>query len=281
MTSAGIWSIESSTESRLPAGSTSEVVPVGGDELWFTVPSSEGAQAIVPVPADAREQTDGRVIFTSGSGDLQIVASRVSAAPDTSTVGRLVSDSPPTVARAYKGKQQADANGLFVIEARGLAARGYVPTTQSWAAGRWGNGAWLTALVLCLVVVGFLALVYMLIVTPEGTLTVTYEHRGPVPLVAPEAVAPEAVVVAPTSPSTELLPTDATPTDATPAGATLAEPMPAEAMPAADDTMPCPRCAETIKQAATACRFCGLDLAATDDPEAAAPIADDMAVPIA
>ena len=213
MTSPGIWSIESSTDSRLAAGTTSEILPVGGDALWFTVPSSEGTLAIVPVPADAREQVDGRVIFTSGDGDLQIVASRVSAAPDTSTLGRLVSDAPPTVERTYTGKLEADADKAFTIEARGLAARGYVPTTQDWAPGQWGRGAWIVAALLCLVLVGFAVLAYMLLVKPEGTLTVAYERRSQ-DLAAPTELTPaEATSVA----MAEAMPTEATAIEVVPA----------------------------------------------------------------
>jgi hypothetical protein len=41
------------------------------------------------------------------------------------------------------------------------------------------------------------------------------------------------------------------------------QPLPAVSAPTAgSDTRPCPRCAETIKVAAKACRFCGLDLTA-------------------
>lgn len=39
----------------------------------------------------------------------------------------------------------------------------------------------------------------------------------------------------------------------------------------ADDTKPCPYCAETIKAAAVVCRFCGRDLAATPEREKAEP----------
>jgi hypothetical protein len=52
---------------------------------------------------------------------------------------------------------------------------GYRAAGQSWAQGQWGCGAWLFALLLCIVLVGFLVFIYMLIVKPDGTLTVTYE----------------------------------------------------------------------------------------------------------
>ncbi len=80
-----------------------------------------------------------------------------------------------TVIREYKGKQQKDANSEFAKEAQQFAALGYTVTSQSWAQGQWGCGAWLIAL-LCILLVGLglLIIAYMVIVKPAGTLTVTY-----------------------------------------------------------------------------------------------------------
>ena len=95
-----------------------------------------------------------------------------------------------TIVRTYKGKQQADVNKEFAKDAEHLAREYYFPTTQSWAQGQWGCGAWLVAVV-CILLIGFglLIIAYMLIVKPAGTLTVTYEYRPlappPVPTVAP------------------------------------------------------------------------------------------------
>jgi len=86
---------------------------------------------------------------------------------------------PLTVVRVYKGKQQKDANGEFTKEAQQFSALGYTVTSQSWAQGQWGCGAWLVALFCILLVgLGLLILAYMLIVKPAGTLTVTYTLRG-------------------------------------------------------------------------------------------------------
>jgi hypothetical protein len=82
---------------------------------------------------------------------------------------------PLTVIREYKGKQQKDANGEFAKEAQQFYALGYIVTSQSWAQGQWGCGAWLLALLAILLVgLGLLILAFMLIVKPTGTLTVTY-----------------------------------------------------------------------------------------------------------
>ena len=59
-----------------------------------------------------------------------------------------------------------------------MAAHGYVPTSQTWTPGEYGCGSFLVALLLCLLVIGILVFIYMLIVKPPGTLTVTYEYRG-------------------------------------------------------------------------------------------------------
>jgi len=45
----------------------------------------------------------------------------------------------------------------------------------------------------------------------------------------------------------------------------------AQAAAEVDDTMACPRCAETIKKAARICRFCQLDLDAWRAEEASTP----------
>ena len=84
-----------------------------------------------------------------------------------------------TVVREYKGKQQKDANSRFSEEAQQFAALGYSVSSQSWAQGQWGCGAWLVALICVLLVgLGLLILAYMLIVKPAGTLTVTYTLMG-------------------------------------------------------------------------------------------------------
>jgi len=60
-----------------------------------------------------------------------------------------------------------------------MAAANYVPVAQSWAEGSWGCGAYLLGLVLILLFgIGILVLLYLLIVKPDGTLTVTYAYRG-------------------------------------------------------------------------------------------------------
>lgn len=80
------------------------------------------------------------------------------------------------IIRTYKGSQSAAASAYQADAAR-LAAQGYFPISQSWAPGAYGCGAFLVALLLCIVLIGILVFIYMLIVKPDGTLSVTYEFR--------------------------------------------------------------------------------------------------------
>lgn len=90
-------------------------------------------------------------------------------------------DRPPTLTQVYRGAQQADAVAAMRKDAEELAKWGYAPTSQSWAQGQWGGGAFLIAIVLMILLVGFLIFLYMLIVKPWGSLTVTYTKQGPPP----------------------------------------------------------------------------------------------------
>jgi hypothetical protein len=58
-----------------------------------------------------------------------------------------------------------------------MANQGFYPTSQTWVPGSYGCGAFLLALLLCVILIGILVFIYMLIVKPAGTLTVTYELR--------------------------------------------------------------------------------------------------------
>jgi ribosomal protein L40E len=59
-----------------------------------------------------------------------------------------------------------------------MAAQGYFPTSQSYAPGSYGCGTFIFAVILCFLIIGILILIYMLIVKPDGVLSVTYEFRG-------------------------------------------------------------------------------------------------------
>jgi hypothetical protein len=106
--------------------------------------------------------------------------------------GQQPAPTGPTVVRVYRGSAQRAAQ-LFEEDARRLAPEGYRPVNQSYVAGSWGCGAFLIALVLFFILVGILIFIYMLLVKPDGTLTVTYQREAAAsstPAVAP--VAPRA-----------------------------------------------------------------------------------------
>ena len=90
----------------------------------------------------------------------------------------MTTTQPQTIVRTYKAKSQQAAAAVFQADAATLAEQGYFPTSQSWAQGSWGCGAFLLALVLFLVLIGLLVFIYMLLVKPAGTLTVTYTLRA-------------------------------------------------------------------------------------------------------
>lgn len=90
---------------------------------------------------------------------------------------------PATLVRTYQGKPD-DAAQQAAVDAAALAASGYVEVSRIYAPGSWGCGAFLIAIALILVVgLGLLILAYLVIVKPDGTLTVTYARQ--VQFVAP------------------------------------------------------------------------------------------------
>ncbi len=94
-----------------------------------------------------------------------------------------------TVVKTYRGKQE-EATAEFQDDAKKMAAMGYVPSNQIWAPGSYGCGAFILALLLCFILVGFLVFIYMLIVKPAGTLTVTYVLSAAA-TAGPEKVCPQ------------------------------------------------------------------------------------------
>jgi hypothetical protein len=82
------------------------------------------------------------------------------------------------IVKIYTGRE-AEATMNFQAEAALMAGQGYSPVFQSWTPGQWQSRSLITVLLLCLLIVGIPALVYMLIVTADGALTVTYvSSRG-------------------------------------------------------------------------------------------------------
>jgi hypothetical protein len=59
-----------------------------------------------------------------------------------------------------------------------MAAKGFFPKSQTWTQGQWSAGAYIIGVLLIFLFgLGLLILGYMIIVKPDGTLTVTYERR--------------------------------------------------------------------------------------------------------
>ena len=106
----------------------------------------------------------------------------------------LITSKPGSVIRTYRGRQQADAVAAFQWEAAAFAQRSYVRASQSWAPGQWGAGAFVAAIFLMFVLVGFLVFLYLLVVKPEGTLTVTYVRQVEV---EPAPVPPDDTALSP------------------------------------------------------------------------------------
>jgi predicted Zn-ribbon and HTH transcriptional regulator len=91
---------------------------------------------------------------------------------------QFIVDQRPVIIKTYRGSQ-AEAAKRFQANSAEMAAHGYFPTSQSWAPGQWAVGAFVVAVLLIFLFgLGILILGYMLIVKPDGTLTVTYERRA-------------------------------------------------------------------------------------------------------
>ena len=90
----------------------------------------------------------------------------------------VLADASAILVEAYKGKQR-EATACFQAHSIVMAAEGYLPTWQSWAPGEWAREAYVVAVLLVFLFgMGILFLAYLLIVEPEGVLTVTYERRA-------------------------------------------------------------------------------------------------------
>ena len=98
-------------------------------------------------------------------------------------VGRVIkpaewADTPHSIlVKTYTGKQ-GEAIALFQADRIKMATQAFFPTWQSWTPGEWARETYTFAVLLIpLFGIGILRLAYLLIVEPDGTLTVTYERR--------------------------------------------------------------------------------------------------------
>lgn len=106
-------------------------------------------------------------------------------APTSSLVKQLDPTDSGTIVRCYKAKSQSNAVNAMNAEASIFVNDGYHPASQTWAPGEWSTADFIVALVLCLFCIGIIVFIYMVIVTPEGTLTVTYQRKETSPDAAP------------------------------------------------------------------------------------------------
>jgi hypothetical protein len=86
-------------------------------------------------------------------------------------------ENPAIKIKTYNGDKNNTAAILFEKDTAAMAMQGYFPISQSYQQGTWGCGAFIIALLLCFILVGLIVFIYMMIVKPPGTLTVTYEYR--------------------------------------------------------------------------------------------------------
>jgi hypothetical protein len=93
--------------------------------------------------------------------------------------GTKVSKQNPIILKTYKGIEgnQEKAIAAFQADSVLMAAQEYYPTSQTWVPGSYSGGLFIVALLLCIFGIGIFVFIYMLIVKPAGTLSVTYELR--------------------------------------------------------------------------------------------------------
>ena len=83
---------------------------------------------------------------------------------------------PSTIVKNYYGNSET-APENFKENAQAMSAEGYFPISTSWADGSYSALNFFVAFMLCIIIIGFFAFLFMAFVKPEGTLTVIYEYR--------------------------------------------------------------------------------------------------------
>lgn len=80
------------------------------------------------------------------------------------------------IVKRYSGSHKK-ATLAYQNHSKNMIRQGYHPVSQSWAPGNYSTGAFIMALLLCLLLIGVFIFIYMILVKPAGILTVTYELR--------------------------------------------------------------------------------------------------------
>jgi len=78
-----------------------------------------------------------------------------------------------TISKVYRGSP-SDANHEFQADLSAMEEFGYFPISQTWSQGSWSHFNFFIALLLCFIAIGFFIFLYMLVVKPDGYLTVLY-----------------------------------------------------------------------------------------------------------
>ena len=75
--------------------------------------------------------------------------------------------------------KESDSYKLYMEDAEERAKANYFPSKVHWTNGSYTAMHFILAFVLCFVLIGFLAFLYMLVINPDGILWVTYEYENP------------------------------------------------------------------------------------------------------
>jgi hypothetical protein len=119
------------------------------------------------------------VPFAIGGGLAVLVFAWKLFTPSRDTSAAAVGRQDKLIGKTY-GVGRVKAENQFRKDALEMAEHNYVPLSQIWTQGRWTTGDFIGALLLCIILVGFVVFIYMLLVKPNTDyLTVTYELRTP------------------------------------------------------------------------------------------------------
>lgn len=118
---------------------------------------------------------EAKFLISRNSEEISISCEKLPAKPlGIKFIGEKIENN---IIKTYSGNP-AIAEELFVSDAELMLQKGYHPVSKNYVEGQYGLGSFLIALLFCLVIIGFIVFIYMLIVKPDGVLTVTYERKS-------------------------------------------------------------------------------------------------------
>ena len=141
--------------------------------------------AILYRPREVRTAEDARVFDGAGVG----WGTGIGPVPGEMGTMTPAEQLPYALTRVYRARSRNQLERLRLTDGGLLAGRGYVPTSSQYLDGQWRGVDWAVGVLMLLIalIVGVVALVYMAFNKPTGTLTVTYERRGPVSIGSAQA----------------------------------------------------------------------------------------------